>query len=323
VKVRALFAFVLALGAGSAVGVRLHAKSAAHAARPEQPALVVDPPQAPAAVDDALVDPSRFDRRDLTTERARAWLLAEGPAIAPGDGRRLVTLTFDDGPFPETTPAVLKLLDKHQVKATFFIIGRYLEGNTGRDRAVRAAAREIDAAGHIIGSHTHDHALLTAVSHTQVLDQIDDGVASIERTLGHRPALFRPPFGQLDAFGEKAIAERHFGLVLWSVEAGDMKDRDEDEMFDKLTDQLDFAGGGLVLLHDAHWATVHVLARLLDWLDARRWDSSRPARPGFAIVDLPTYMREARERPQPYATRKELEEARAHAWRAAHPDQQI
>ena len=56
-------------------------------------------------------------------------MLAEGPAHAPDDGRRVVTFTFDDGPFPETTPAILEILAKHRVRATFFWIGRYLDGD--------------------------------------------------------------------------------------------------------------------------------------------------------------------------------------------------
>ena len=136
----------------------------------------------------------------MTTSRSRAWLLAEGPARTAGSSR-LVTLTFDDGPNPDTTPSVLALLAKHHVRATFFFIGRYLDGGKRRAVAARKAARAIAEAGHIVGSHTHDHNLLTTDTHTQVLDQIDDGIASIEHAIGRRPELFRPPYGQLDAFG--------------------------------------------------------------------------------------------------------------------------
>src|SRR5262249_9156891 len=68
---------------------------------------------------------------------ARAWMVAEGPAHAPGDGRRLVTFTFDDGPFLETTPSVLKVLRHYRIHATFFVIGEYLEGNDKRAAATR------------------------------------------------------------------------------------------------------------------------------------------------------------------------------------------
>jgi len=257
---------------------------------------------------DPLPVPGEMSDIELTTSRSRAWLIAEGPA-RDVVATRFVTLTFDDGPDPETTSSVLHLLDKHHVRATFFFIGRYLDGNKRHPVAARKAACDIQSAGHIIGSHTHDHDLLTTDTHTQVLDQIDEGIASIERATGKRPELFRPPYGQIDAFGEQALAERHLGLVLWSVEAGDMQQDDENAMFSHLVAQLDFSSGGLVLLHDVKWPTVHVLARLLDWLDAKK----------YAVVDLPTYFRETASRPQPYATRKALEEARASAWRASHP----
>ena len=309
-KVRLAIAFVLAVAAGSAASAArlglLHGKTAAKSV---QSATVTDEPSFTAPVDErALPLPGDMNGFEVTTSRSRAWLLAEGPPRDPG-GARLVTLTFDDGPDPDTTPSVLKLLDKHHVRATFFFIGRYLDGNKRRAVAARKAAQDIAAAGHLVGSHTHDHDLLTTDTHTQVLDQIDEGIASIERAIGRRPDLFRPPYGQLDAFGEQAIAERHLGLVLWSVEAGDMQDPDEQTMFSQLVGQLDYAGGGLVLLHDVKWPTVHVLARLLDWLDAKK----------FSIVDLPAYFRATRERPQPFATRKDLEAARAVAWRKAHP----
>ena len=279
-------------------------------AQPLQPLVRADGDRAPPPVDpSSLPKPGELGDLTFTTSRSQAWLLAEGPAREPSSPR-YVTLTFDDGPDPDTVGAILKLLDKHHVRATFFFIGRYLDGNKKRAVAARQAALDIQNAGHLIGSHTHDHDLLTTDAHTQVLDQIDEGIASIERATGKRPELFRPPYGQLDAFGEQAIAERHLGLVLWSVEAGEMLEAnpDEEAMYTQLVAQLDYANGGLVLLHDVKWPTVHVLARLLDWLDAKH----------FTIVDLPTYLRETAAHPQPFPTRKALEEARAAAWRSRH-----
>lgn len=314
-NVRLALGFVCALAVGSAATLaRTLVFTGKSSKNPVQTATIVpDANAAPSPVDAAALGfasrgPGEIDPRVLTTSKSRAWLLAEGPARET-DAPRLVTLTFDDGPDPDTTHTVLSLLAKHHARATFFFIGRYLDGNKRKAIAARKAAREIADAGHIVGSHTHDHDLLTTDTHNEVLGQIDEGIASIQRAIGKRPELFRPPYGQLDAFGEQAIAERHLGLVLWSVEAGDMQEPDEEAMFVHLVEQLDYGAGGLVLLHDVKWPTVHVLARLLDWLDAKK----------YSIVDLPTYFNETFEHPQPFASRKELEDARAVAWRKSHP----
>lgn len=228
---------------------------------------------------------------------AKAWAVAEGPHRAPGDARRLVTLTFDDGPTPETTPAVLRLLARHRVKATFFVIGRYLDGETPRARAARKNLKRVVAAGHLVGNHTHDHKNLAALSHEEALDQIDRGSRSIERVLGARPILFRPPYGLLDPLGERAIRDRDLELLLWSVEASDMQRDDPDAMFHDLVAQLDYKEGGIVLLHDVRPSSVKVLKRLLEFLRDRPYDASNPDKWGYQIVDLPHYLRAVADRP--------------------------
>jgi peptidoglycan/xylan/chitin deacetylase (PgdA/CDA1 family) len=226
-----------------------------------------------------------------------AWRLAQGPHRKPGDKRRLVTLTFDDGPFPETTPKVLALLAKYEIHATFFVIGRYLDGDGERAQASRDVLRSIVAAGHLVGNHTHDHSLLTTISHTQVLEQIDRGAASIERAIGKMPILFRPPFGQLDDFGQEAVRERQLDVVLWNMEAQDMERDDTQAMFRELVFQLENKQGGIVLLHDIRWTSVDILKKLLVYLDAHRYDPERPGRAGYEIVDMPAYLREVEASP--------------------------
>jgi peptidoglycan/xylan/chitin deacetylase (PgdA/CDA1 family) len=246
----------------------------------------------------------------------KAWMVAEGPAYRPGSGRRLVTLTFDDGPFPETTPTVLHILAKARIHASFFVIGRYLDGDDERAKASREVLKQVAAAGHLIGNHSHDHANLVSVTHTEVLEQIDQGAASIERVLGKRPILFRPPFGKLDDFGRAAVRERGLDLLLWSVEKQDMQREDSHEVFRELVAQLEYKEGGIVLLHDIRWASIAVLRELLGWLREHRWDPKRPSRFGFEIVDLPTYLREVAAAPLPYATRDALEKDREAAAQA-------
>ena len=270
---------------------------------PDRVTPVVDPAQLP--------DPTPFPRLNPEETIHRAWLLAEGPAHAPGDGRRIVTFTFDDGPFPETTPTILEILAAHHARATFFWIGRYLDGDDDRAVTTRAVARQVAAAGHFIGNHTRDHAQLASLTHAQVLEQIDDCSASIERVVGVKPTLFRPPYGALDPWAGKALRARGMDLVLWSIEAADMTHGDAAAMTDSLRGQIEYAGGGIVLLHDIRVTTIPVLSGLLDWLDAHRYDPAQPDKVGYEVVDLARYLQETARSPQPFADRPALEHARA------------
>lgn len=265
------------------------------------------PPIAPSAIPDPALPWPELNPEDTVQ---RAWLVADGPTHAPTDGHRYVTFTFDDGPFPETAPTVLKILGDHNIRATFFFIGRYLEGDTARAAESRMWARRIADAGHLVGNHTLDHRRLTGLSHAAALEQIDDSAADIERATGKRPVLFRPPFGELDPFLEAAARDRHLELLLWNIDVEDMKKDDPDEILDDLKQQLEYEQGGIVLLHDVHWPSVKAFNRLVRWLESSRWDPAHPDHLGWDIVDLPTYLKATAASPQPYATREDLEAAR-------------
>ena len=282
-----------------------------HAAR----AVLEPPPAAPPPEPEA----SAADPLNPDADVDRAWLLAEGPARDRASGRRIVTLTFDDGPGPLSTPALLRELDRFHVKATFFLIGEYLAGSSARAREVRLAAKSIAEQGHGIGSHTLDHRLLTTLPEAEVVRQVEEAHERITIATGVSPTFFRPPYGALDAFGSSLVKAHGYSLVLWSVEAQDMVRDDEDGVFEDLRRQLEYAQGGVVLLHDIKMQTVRVTARLLDYLHRRRFDPQNPKHVGFEIVDLPTYLTETQQHPQPFATRAELAQARLAGWHKSHP----
>jgi peptidoglycan/xylan/chitin deacetylase (PgdA/CDA1 family) len=284
--------------------------AAAHEIVPTRlvPPLEREPPTVDAS---ALPDPPLpWPRLNPEDSNERAWLIAEGPAHPRGDGRRLVTFTFDDGPSCDTAPTMLRILDQHKIHATFFLIGEYLTGDDRRSDEARQWARRLSEAGHLIGNHTLEHRLLTGLSHAAALGQIDDSAGAIERAVGRRPILFRPPFGQLDPWLEGALRERQLELVLWSIDVEDMKREDPDEITQLLQQQLTYRQGGIVLLHDMHWPSVKAFNRLLRWLESSRWSGAHPEIPGWSIVDLPEYFRAIAASPQPYASREELERTR-------------
>jgi peptidoglycan/xylan/chitin deacetylase (PgdA/CDA1 family) len=215
------------------------------------------------------------------------------------------------------------VLEKHHAHGTFFWIGRYLDGTSDRAVRTRQVALDVRAAGHLIGTHTHDHERLIGVSHAEVLAQIDRGMSSIERAVGVRPSVFRPPFGQLDAYGGTLARERGLTLVLWNVETQDLHHTDADAMARNLEEQIEFAGGGVVLLHDIRFTTAAALDKLLTWLDQRRYDPARPSVVGYDVVDFAEFTRATAASPQPFANRAALEEARASAWRKQHPEARL
>lgn len=254
----------------------------------------------------------------------RAWMVAEGPRASAESGRRFVTLTFDDGPSPETTPKVLRELARYHVHAAFFVIGSYLDGDEPRTKSRREVLKQVVAGGHLVGNHSYDHVRLSTVTPTQALEQIDQSAEAIERVTGRRPILFRPPFGDLDDFGRNAVRERGLELVLWSIEKRDMQRSDSAEMFRELVSQIEYKGGGIVLLHDIRRSSLPALRELLVWLRDHAWDPNNPRQVGYEVVDLPTYFREVAAAPQPFETRDELERARSatqveHRTEPSHP----
>lgn len=278
------------------------------------------PAEGPAPIDlSGAGSRTAFPRLNPEESVARAWLLAEGPEPRPGDGRRYVTFTFDDGPFVETTPAILRVLAQRKVHATFFVVGQYLDGGSVRSERTRELLREIEAQGHTIGNHTKDHRLLPAIPREEAASQIDETSSLVESATGKKPFLFRPPFGTLDGYTRSIVRDRGLELVLWSVEAADMKNDDPDEMEKSLRHQIDYNGGGIVLLHDIRPTTLPTLKGILEYLHRRRWRPEQPEKVGYQIVDLATYFALTEASPRPYANREQLENARRDAFLAKHP----
>ncbi|MGW4674401.1 polysaccharide deacetylase family protein [Streptomyces sp. NPDC004324] len=193
-----------------------------------------------------------------------------------GRGRRdHIALTFDDGPDPLSTPHFLRLLDERQVRATFFLLGGEAHRSPG-------LVREIVAAGHEIGVHgwLHRPLLLRGPRATyEDLARARDTVADIT---GHRPALFRPPYGVMSAAAH--VAARRLGLtpVLWTCWGEDWTARATPESVHRtVTSGLD--GGGTVLLHDSDrtsapgaWrSALGALPRILDTCGQRGYEVGR------------------------------------------------
>lgn len=152
-----------------------------------------------------------------------------------------VALTFDDGPNPPYTQELLTLLDQEAVKATFFFIGQNVE-------QYPAIAREVVQRGHLIGSHTYSHSDLLKLSDEQAIWEIDHSLQVIEKAVGIRPHLLRPPHGFRDAFILSAAARLNLQVIQWTVMAEDWKKPGIDIITNRVVNHA--TNGSIILLHD-------------------------------------------------------------------------
>jgi peptidoglycan/xylan/chitin deacetylase (PgdA/CDA1 family) len=152
-----------------------------------------------------------------------------------------LALTYDDGPNDPYTLRLLEVLAKHNVKATFFLIGCYVQQRPD-------IVREVVNAGHIIGNHTFSHPNLIFGSARQTRKQLQECQQAITQVIGQHSPLFRPPFGGRRP-GTLGIA-RSLGLVpvMWNVSGEDWKSYSADEIKQRIRRQI--RGGDVILMHD-------------------------------------------------------------------------
>ncbi len=187
-----------------------------------------------------------MDERRTLHQFVRAGLsLALPPALyATRLSRRSarIALTFDDGPHPQHTPALLDVLARLEVRATFFVLGE-------RARRHPSVLRRIAAGGHEIGNHTFSHTRAGAARSAEWLKDVEEGGKAIEDVLGSRPRLVRPPFGKVNAAGLLSLWLAGQSVILWSVDPRDWMCGHEDALRQSLLAQR-VEGGDVVLLHD-------------------------------------------------------------------------
>jgi peptidoglycan/xylan/chitin deacetylase (PgdA/CDA1 family) len=193
-----------------------------------------------------------------------------GPVIThvtPKGNTRRVALTFDDGPNPAATPRLLDLLDQHKVRATFFVVGKYV-------RECPELLRETAARGHQLANHTDTHPHLTWLSRTRIREELRRCRESIETALNGTPGLgerrwMRPPFGARGPQLNGVTREEGFaGVVTWSRICFDWKPQPASRLIGRLKR---VGRGDILVLHDGDHRFLngdrgHVIEALAHWL---------------------------------------------------------
>jgi peptidoglycan-N-acetylglucosamine deacetylase len=154
---------------------------------------------------------------------------------------RKIALTFDDGPNDPYTPQLIEVLARHNVKATFFMLGRYVQARPD-------LARLVAESGHVIGNHTFSHHNLIFLPSSRVKREIDDCQRALSDAVGSHSSLFRPPFGGRRPASLRIARSLGLAPIMWNVTGSDWKASSPDYIEQKIAGRL--RGGSVILLHD-------------------------------------------------------------------------
>lgn len=188
-----------------------------------------------------------------------------------------MALTFDDGPHPVYTAQVLDILREYDIKATFFLVGRHV-------LKYPEMAKRIEQEGHDIGNHTFTHKDLLTAKRRVLLSEVDKTDKAIHEVTGISTKLFRPPRGALGPACRRALVEKGYRIVLWTVSAADWSGISPKAITARVMRYT--KPGGIVLFHDSgalvrsegasRGNTVKALAEVIEKLRAK----------GFEIVPV-------------------------------------
>jgi len=156
-------------------------------------------------------------------------------------GTRQLALTYDDGPNDPHTFRLLEVLARHNVRATFFLIGRYVKQRPD-------IAREVVRAGHVVGNHTFSHPNLIFVSARHTREQLVDCEQALTDAVGEHSRLFRPPFGGRRPSTLRIARTLGLEPVMWRVTGWDWKGKPAEYVERRVMQQV--RGGDVILLHD-------------------------------------------------------------------------
>ncbi|WP_313894232.1 polysaccharide deacetylase family protein [Psychrobacillus sp.] len=211
-------------------------------------------------VNDILADEFQLpvvsiDRPSAETEKPSTDEQKVEEPTTPVTGK-IVALTFDDGPNPETTRKVLDTLKKYNAKATFFMLG-------SRVSFYPELVKEMKDAGHELGNHTWNHPDLTKAPAKKIVDEINNTSNAIEKASGSKPTVFRPPYG---AVNKTVRSQTNLPVILWDVDTLDWKHRSAPRLLEIVKEHV--RDGSTILMHDIHPSTADGLDAVLAYLQS-------------------------------------------------------
>ena len=157
--------------------------------------------------------------------------------------KKMVALTFDDGPNYNTSK-ILEILNKYNVRATFFVLGSKINHN-------KKIIKTMDKYGMEIGNHTYSHKLMTGMSNIDIIREVEDTSNLIYSVIGKYPELVRPSYG---SFNKKIKESINMPIIIWNIDTLDWKSHNSNKIVSRVMNKV--SDGDIILMHDIYSATV-------------------------------------------------------------------
>jgi peptidoglycan/xylan/chitin deacetylase (PgdA/CDA1 family) len=168
---------------------------------------------------------------------------------------KIIALSFDDGPHAEYTPQVLSLLTQYHATATFFVIGKNIQGN-------ERLLKQMNTDGHSIGNHTYTHSFFIDFKNLQGFkEELNQTTELIFSLIGKKMALFRPPYGVTTPNLAKAAKLLNYSIIGWSIRSLDTTHDTVEIITQRVQTQM--KSGAIILFHDTSAKTIQVLNQTL------------------------------------------------------------
>jgi len=220
-----------------------------------------------------MMTPSPTPSPEPTGRALRAWQVSESrraflKSHPPADGdinaamvdlaidpdKKIIALTFDDGPSNQNTNRILDVLEKYHARATFFVIGKRIADRT--DVIARAISLGCE-----IGSHTWGHSDFTNYPKSALIDSLEKTDEAMVSSLGYHMTLFRPPYAAIDGNVEAAAKDMGYTMVLWSGSSHDWSIKDAKKIYRNTFECA--ADGAILLYHDIYDFTADAIESIV------------------------------------------------------------
>lgn len=179
------------------------------------------------------------------------------PIYSVSTDQKICSISFDAAWGNEDTEDLIKILEKYNVKTTFFVVGSWVD-------KYPESVKQLSDAGHEVMNHSDTHPHMTKLSKDDMLKELNSCNDKIQKVTGVRPTLFRPPYGDYSNDVISTVRENQMYTIQWDTDSLDWKDLSKEDIFKRVTENV--KPGSIVLFHNAAKNTPQALPMILEKL---------------------------------------------------------